>query len=207
MDSTDQIALPRFKCHKIVYAAKIVAIDFDARLDLAPHGVVEVSTDWVHSKKPEVGGYYVVYDDGYTSYSPAKAFEDGYSWDPLTTRPNDDGTAFPSPGLTSADIEANIVSQHFFTASEGVYGAERKPIKPSPRSGHVLGDYPLALVTFCVLVLRNGFTVAGESYCADPAKFDADIGKAEARDNAIQKVWAFMTYAQRNQARAEAVPA
>jgi hypothetical protein len=28
---------------------------------------------------PEVGGYYVVYADGYKSYSPAKAFEDGYT--------------------------------------------------------------------------------------------------------------------------------
>ena len=28
--------------------------------------------------KPHAGGYYVVYDDGYKSFSPAKAFEEGY---------------------------------------------------------------------------------------------------------------------------------
>lgn len=31
------------------------------------------------STAPAAGGYYVVYEDGYQSYSPAKAFEDGYA--------------------------------------------------------------------------------------------------------------------------------
>lgn len=38
-----------------------------------------VDADFMRRNKPEVGGYYVVYEDGYKSYSPAKAFEDGYS--------------------------------------------------------------------------------------------------------------------------------
>lgn len=33
----------------------------------------------VTSQSDLIGGYYVVYDDGYTSYSPAKAFEEGYA--------------------------------------------------------------------------------------------------------------------------------
>lgn len=71
--------LPRYRSHKIVRAAKIVAIDFGERLDLAPHGVVEVDRTWIMEKRAEVGGYYVVYDDGYASFSPAKAFEEGYT--------------------------------------------------------------------------------------------------------------------------------
>ena len=39
----------------------------------------EVDAEFMRRNKPEVGGYYVVYEDGYRSYSPAKAFEDGYS--------------------------------------------------------------------------------------------------------------------------------
>ena len=48
---------------------------------------------------------------------------------------------------------------------------------------------PLHLLTFCVLVLRNGFTVTGESACASPENFDAEVGRRIARENAINKVW------------------
>ncbi len=44
-------------------------------------------------------------------------------------------------------------------------------------------------LTICVLVLRNGFSVTGESACADPANFDAQIGKKIARAAAIEKIW------------------
>ncbi|MCX6845050.1 MAG: hypothetical protein NTU84_00535 [Verrucomicrobia bacterium] len=44
-----------------------------------PYLPIHVTHDYVHKHKPEVGGYYVVYADGYKSYSPAKAFEEGYT--------------------------------------------------------------------------------------------------------------------------------
>jgi len=56
----------------------------------------------------------------------------------------------------------------------------------------------LYLLTFCVLVLRNGFTVTGESACASPENFDAELGRKIARQNAVQKVWPLMGYALRN---------
>ena len=37
-----------------------------------------VSHAYLRKHKPKIGGYYVVYEDGYESYSPAKAFEGGY---------------------------------------------------------------------------------------------------------------------------------
>ncbi len=51
------------------------------------------------------------------------------------------------------------------------------------------------MLTFCVLVLRNGFTVTGESACASPENFDAEIGRKIARENAVQKIWPLMGYA------------
>ena len=57
----------------------------------------------------------------------------------------------------------------------------------------------LYLLTFCVLVLRNGFTVTGESACASPENFDAEIGRKIARANAVQKIWPLMGYALRTQ--------
>ena len=53
---------------------------------------------------------------------------------------------------------------------------------------------PLLLLTFCVLVLKNGFTVTGESACASPDNFDAELGRNIARDNAINKIWQLEGY-------------
>ena len=66
-------------------------------------------------------------------------------------------------GLTPADIEANIVSEHYFTGANGCHGAW-----VAGNEGPRQATYPAALdlLTFCVLVLRNGFTVTGESACA-----------------------------------------
>lgn len=53
---------------------------------------------------------------------------------------------------------------------------------------------PLKLLTFCVLTLRNGFTVTGESACASPENFDAEIGRKIARANAVAKIWPLEGY-------------
>ena len=97
-----------------------------------------------------------------------------------------------APRVTPADIEANIVSEHYFTATEALVGQERGPEWQATPS-------VLDLLTFCVLVLRNGFTVTGESACASPENFDADIGKKIARANAVQKIWPLMGYALKQQ--------
>ena len=105
-----------------------------------------------------------------------------------------------APRVTPADIEANIVETRFFTAWDG---AQLSFWGNAPRDDRELSKYcvgepdpdgPLSLLTFCVLVLRNGFTVTGESACASPENFDAEIGRRIARENAVQKVWPLMGY-------------
>lgn len=95
-----------------------------------------------------------------------------------------------APRVTPADLQANIASEHYFTAKDGVRGE-------FAASGFGLVDESnsLDLLTFCVLVLRNGFTVTGESACASPENFDAEVGRKIARENAVQKVWPLMGYA------------
>lgn len=95
-----------------------------------------------------------------------------------------------APRVTSADIEGNIASEHYFTAWQGYmyehyYDAEKVGACPPA----------LGLLTFCVLVLKNGFTVTGESACASPDNFDAELGRKIARQNAVQKLWPLMGYA------------
>lgn len=101
-----------------------------------------------------------------------------------------------APRITPADIEANIASEHYFTASEGRSGAIMQGTyagreKPSLNDGDLL---PLQLLTFCVIVLRNGFTVTGESACASPENFDAELGRKIARQNAVNKIYPLMGY-------------
>ena len=98
-----------------------------------------------------------------------------------------------APRITPADIEANIASEHYFTAQDGMRGNSGQGDRVKVLVSHV--GQSLSLLTFCVLVLRNGFTVTGESACASPENFDAEIGKKIARANAVQKIWPLMGYA------------
>lgn len=114
------VALPRWKCHKEVSAAKITEVrtpqgecihaiglttcgytsdkhfkhgggpmdhtftpqdvgNVGPLLTLEGGGFVEIEPEYLVKHKPQVGGYYVVYDDGYKSFSPAETFEGGYT--------------------------------------------------------------------------------------------------------------------------------
>lgn len=92
-----------------------------------------------------------------------------------------------APRITPQDVEANITSESYFTAGDGVVGAAGGP-------GPHTYDSSLDLLIFCVLVLRNGFTVTGESACASPENFNAAIGRRIARENAIQKLWPLLGF-------------
>jgi len=69
-----------YRCHKEVYAFKIRKID---EFQVFPEDENElpftVDKAFMNKHDPLVGGYFVVYKDGYRSFSPAKAFEEGYT--------------------------------------------------------------------------------------------------------------------------------
>ena len=110
-------------------------------------------------------------------------------------------TGKTAPRITPADIEANIKSEHFFTAADGVGGAALNNATVDVVDGKLVVTMPaeMKLLTFCVLVLKNGFTVTGESACASPENFDAEIGRNIARQNAVQKIWPLMGYQLRDE--------
>lgn len=78
-----------------------------------------------------------------------------------------------APRLTPALIDAQIVKEAYYV-------------------------FPASTMTVCMLTLRNGFSVIGESAAASPENFDEAIGRKIARDNARNKIWAFEGYALRN---------
>ena len=93
-----------------------------------------------------------------------------------------------APRVTPTDIEANIASTVYFTAFQGFEGND------DTEDQSLATCDALRLLTFCVLVLKNGFTVTGESACASPQNFNAEIGRKIARENAVQKIWPLMGY-------------
>ena len=98
-----------------------------------------------------------------------------------------------APRLTPALIDSVIASEHYFTAFDGAaHTGEHSKWAGDwevPRSIEALG-----LLTFCVLVLKNGFTVTGESACASLENFDAEVGRKIARRNAVDKIWPLLGF-------------
>jgi|GEM_PF-642057 len=80
-----KIEMPQYLCHKKVWALKIKRIQEHTEHISTLHfederyAPIDVDIDYLRKHEPEPGGYYVVYADGYNSYSPAKAFEEGYA--------------------------------------------------------------------------------------------------------------------------------
>ena len=82
--------MPRYRSHKEVWALKIAKVEHVDESEVAPRQAIitpaddgyapfSVPAEYLDKHDPKAGGYYVVYKDGYKSWSPADAFEDGYS--------------------------------------------------------------------------------------------------------------------------------
>jgi hypothetical protein len=83
--------MPKYRSHKTVSALRIAELrspggpqdETDGSLVMVPddprYGAVLLDAAYVKKHQPKVGGYYVVYADGYKSWSPAEAFEEGYT--------------------------------------------------------------------------------------------------------------------------------
>lgn len=93
-----------------------------------------------------------------------------------------------TPHVTRADVEASIASEYYIPVGSAVGTGNMKNHEE---------PHPTNLLTICVLVTKNGHLVTGEAYCADPAKFDAATGHKWARENAIDKLWPMVVYAER----------
>lgn len=84
-----------------------------------------------------------------------------------------DKGADQAPRITAVDVENEIVDEVFVN--------------------------PTGTLTICVLTLKNGFTVTGESACASPANFNAEIGQKIARGNAVTKIWGHLAFRLRDE--------
>ncbi len=96
-----------------------------------------------------------------------------------------------APRITPQHIQSLIAGEYYFTAADGVQQSMHKQDELT----RLVGPHrEIEFLTFCVLVLKNGFTVTGESACASPENFDAEIGRKIARQNAVNKIWMLEGY-------------
>lgn len=89
------------------------------------------------------------------------------------------------PRVSLQSMEEKIKAQYSFTIGEAVEALNAPVVEE------------IKLLTVCVLVMQNGFTVIGKSAPASPENFDAEKGKTFAREDAIRQIWPLEGYALR----------
>ena len=91
-----------------------------------------------------------------------------------------------TPNRVSLDsMNAKIAAEYYFTADEAVMG-----------KGYPIVD-GLSVMTICILKMQNGYIMVGKSAPADPANFNAELGRKFAREDAIRQLWPLEGYALR----------
>jgi len=89
--------------------------------------------------------------------------------------------------ITQADLEAQIESEWYINAADGVVPDDFQPPVPAV--------HPLRQITICVLVLKNGFKLVGVNEgSVDPTNFDPEIGRKYAREKAVEQMWPLLGY-------------
>lgn len=103
---------------------------------------------------------------------------------------NNQATDRGAARVTLEALEANIKYENYFTAYDGAVAARGT----GEAAGVARVPEELRLISYCVLTLQNGFSVTGQSACADPNNYNADIGWKLARNDAVRQIWPLMGY-------------
>ena len=98
--------------------------------------------------------------------------------------------------ITPSPIDAEIRSEHYFIAGDAIQLDTAVHEFPEDE-GWLLGR--TQVVTICVIQLKNGFVVTGDSAPADSANFDAQKGREAARENAVEKIWPLLGFRLRDE--------
>lgn len=92
-----------------------------------------------------------------------------------------------APRISLSSMEAKTVARYDFTAGAAINALKMPPIES------------LSLLSICILVMQNGFTIIGKSAPASAANFNAELGRKLAYEDAIRQLWPLEGYALRNE--------
>lgn len=102
-----------------------------------------------------------------------------------------------APRVSLKDIESKIIAKQFVTGLDAVKANDEDVVQEAVQ--------PLEILTLCLVVVSNGFTVVGKSAPASPDNFNKDLGEEFAYEDAVRQLWPLMGYALRDRlARGEA---
>jgi len=90
-----------------------------------------------------------------------------------------------APRVSLDDIKAAIAAEYHFTADKAI--GPDVPAMPS-----------LALLSICLIVMKNGFTIIGKSAPASADNFNAELGRKLAYEDAVRQIWPLMGFALRD---------
>ena len=173
--------MQEYETRKRVKAAKIIGTrnnthgSGDVNAVLLDNGeMFHVREGWWKAKEAAVGGYLVVYPDGYASYSPPEPFERS-----ATAIKNNE------PALSLENAKAIVDTK---TAPRVTLDGIKAAIDAVDYLRH-------DTLTICVLTMRNGFKVVGKAAPADPRNFDYQVGQRFSYDDAFKQLWPLMGFA------------
>lgn len=125
---------------------------------------------------PEPGDYYVIDEFGNHFFAPREQFEMSFS----IVLP-EEAEAF-SGTILDPHVQENIEAEFYV---------------PGDFLGRAVGSPPysaLKLITVCILVMKNGKAYMGRSICADPRKYNPDVGQEQAKRDALSQVSRIITH-------------
>lgn len=88
-----------------------------------------------------------------------------------------------APRVSLQSIEDKIKAEYTFTADKALAGCA------------IVDE--VKIMTICLIIMENGFTVIGKTAPASPANFNAELGMKLSREDAIRQIWALEGYALR----------
>lgn len=100
-----------------------------------------------------------------------------------------------APRVSLSDIEKAIKYRFDLNAGQAIGSLEGHVVEPDGSSS----SDALNLLSICLLVMKNGFTVIGKSAPASAANFDTELGRRLAYEDAVRQIWPLMGFSLRDQ--------
>ncbi len=110
-----------------------------------------------------------------------------------------------APRVTLADIEAAIADKFFLSGGDiaDVSLHINGVVDGLSREQHIDKFPSLRVLTVCLVVMRNGFTIIGKSAPASLENFNSEFGRKLAYEDAVRQIWPLMGFALRDKLAAE----
>lgn len=100
-----------------------------------------------------------------------------------------------APRVSLTDIEGAIERMFFINGGEAALIFDQHTPRNGPLDPEIAS---LRVLTICLVVMTNGFTIIGKSAPASADNFDPALGEKLAYEDAVRQIWPLMGFALRD---------